>query len=515
MFTVTSNQMYLAECNAVKRGISFPQLMENAGQACAEIIKKVFLASEKTQKQILVICGKGKNGGDGFVIARALWEYGCNVTVMLACGEPKARDAVDMFSLVEAAGIEVIRYENNLSVLRPVLESADLIVEAVFGTGFSGSLDHSLSVLAQAVNAAKAKVVSIDVPAGADCDKATVTGTAFNADITIAISAYKPIHVMKPYNKYCGKIIVADIGITKQDFENIDSKPCFTLTANEIKNMLPKRKPVSNKGTYGHALCLCGSMKMTGAAYLAVGGALRSGVGLVTAAFPQSAYPAIAPKLTEPLLLPLESNFEGTVAYTATADILEASKRASAVLMGCGLGFNKDTVNVVHTLIREIKSPMIIDADGINAVSTNIDILKEAGAPVILTPHPGEMSRLCGKSIPEIIANPVEIAHEFAKKYNVTVVLKTANTVVCNKNCKAIYINTTGNSGLARGGSGDLLAGMTVSLLAQGMTPFDAAVAAVYLHGMGADYVAEKTSMRGMLPSDVLNSLPELFSKFE
>ncbi len=514
MFVVTSNQMYQAECNAVKRGISFPQLMENAGQACAKIIKTKFSISKSSPKKVLVICGKGKNGGDGFVIARALWEAGCKVTVMLACGEPKAADSVNMFSLIEAAGIDVIRYDNNLTLHRPLLEDSDIIVEAVFGTGFSGSLNHSLSVLAQAVNAAKGKVVSIDVPAGADCDKATVAGVCFRADMTIAISAYKPIHIMKPCNKYCGRIYVADIGITENDYKNLDGVACFTLGAPEIRNMLPKRKPVSNKGTYGHALCVCGSMKMTGAAYLSVSGALRSGVGLVTAAFPQSAYAGIAPKLTEPLLLPLESNFEGTFAYSAMADIIEASKRSSAVLIGCGIGFNKDTTTLVHNLIKEIKSPIILDADGINALSTNIDILKEAQAPVIITPHPGEMSRLCGKTVAEIIANPIGIACEFAKKYGVTVVLKTANTVVCDGK-SGVYINTTGNSGLSKGGSGDLLAGMTVSFVAQGMNPFDAAVSAVYLHGLGADIVAEKTSMRGMLPSDVLNYLPELFSKFE
>ena len=244
-------------------------------------------------------------------------------------------------------------------------------------------------------------------------------------------------------------------------------------------------------------------------------GALRCGAGLVTAAFPQSAYAGIAPKLTEPLLLPLDSNFEGTFSFNALADIFEASKRASAVLLGCGIGFNKDTTRLTLNLIKEIKKPVIIDADGINALSTNIDILREAQAPVILTPHPGEMSRLCGKSIAEIVANPIAAAYEFSREYGVTVVLKGANTIVCGCDPTRIYVNPTGNAGLARGGSGDLLAGMTVSLLAQGMKPFEAAVCAVYLHGLCADAVAQKTSMRGMLPSDVLNYLPEFFSKFE
>ncbi|MBR6786276.1 MAG: NAD(P)H-hydrate dehydratase [Clostridia bacterium] len=515
MHILTSNQMYRAECNAVERGISFPQLMENAGTACAKLIKKHFCITKENPMNVLIISGKGKNGGDGFVIARKMWEYGCNVTVMLACGEPKDKISQDMFSLAESTGVDILTYNNNLTLLKEHIDKADIIVDAVFGTGFSGSLNQSLSALAKAVNGAKAKTVAIDVPSGANCDTAGIEGEIFKADMTIAISAYKPIHIIKPRNSCCGRTVVADIGMTESDFKRLDCVTCFTLDSSDIKKMLPKRSPVSNKGTYGRALLVCGSMKMTGAATLAAGGALRTGAGLVTLAFPQSAYPAIAPKLTETLFLPLESNFEGTFAFSAFSGILEAAKNSTAVLMGCGLGFNKDTARIIHSAVKEIKSPMIIDADGINALSTNIDILKEAQAPIILTPHPGEMSRLCGKSIPEIIANPIATAYEFSQNHGVTVVLKGANTVVCSPESNEIYVNRTGNAGLARGGSGDLLAGMTVSLVAQGMKPFDAAVCAVYLHGLAADAVAAKTSMRGMLPSDVLNFLPELFSKFE
>lgn len=515
MFVVTSNQMYQAECSAVKRGTTFPKLMEDAGSACADIIRKNYCIGRQTPAKVLVICGKGKNGGDGFVIARRLWEYGCLVTVMLVCGEPQAKDAIDNFLLLESAGIDVIRYNDDLPLHRELINSSDIIVDAVFGTGFSGRLDPDLSRLAKAVNSSGAKKAAVDVPSGANCDSASIEGAVFKADLTIAISAYKPIHIMKPCCAVCGKTVIADIGIEDEDFKALDSVACLTYDARDIKRMLPKRKPVSNKGTYGHALCVCGSMRMTGAACLAVGGALRCGAGLVTAAFPQSAYAGIAPKLTEPLLLPLDSNFEGTFSFNALADIFEASKRASAVLLGCGIGFNKDTTRLTLNLIKEIKKPVIIDADGINALSTNIDILREAQAPVILTPHPGEMSRLCGKSIAEIVANPIAAAYEFSREYGVTVALKGANTIVCGCDPTRIYVNPTGNAGLARGGSGDLLAGMTVSLLAQGMKPFEAAVCAVYLHGLCADAVAQKTSMRGMLPSDVLNYLPEFFSKFE
>lgn len=515
MFVVTSNQMYQAECNAVKRGTTFPKLMEDAGIACADIIIKNYCIGRQKPAKVLVICGKGKNGGDGFVAARRLWEQGCSVTVMLACGEPKAKDAADNYVLLESAAIECFEYKDDLPLYRDLINRSDIIVDAVFGTGFSGKLDPALTRLAKAVNASPAKVAAIDVPSGANCDSASIEGAVFRADLTVAISAYKPIHIMKPCCTVCGRVTVADIGIREEDFGKLDSVACLTCDARDIQKMLPKRKPVSNKGTYGHALCVCGSMRMTGAACLAAGGAMRSGAGLVTLAFPQSAYAGIAPKLTEPLLLPLDSNFDGTFSFNALGDIFDASKRATAVLLGCGMGFNKDTTRLTLNFIKEIKKPVIIDADGINALSTNIDILKEAQAPIILTPHPGEMSRLCGKSIAEIVANPIAAAYEFSKEYGVTLVLKGANTIVCGCDPMRIYVNPTGNAGLAKGGSGDLLAGMMISLLAQGMKPFDAAVCAVYLHGLCADSVAEKTSMRGMLPSDVMNYLPEFFSKFE
>ncbi len=510
MYIVTSNQMYQAECKAVERGIDFPVLMENAGTACAEIIINKF-----APKKAAVLCGKGKNGGDGFVIARKLWENGCKVTIILACGEPTAKDAIENYSLTQTAGIKTLKYESNISELFPILKEAEIIVDAIFGTGFSGVLDHSMTSLANTVNSLEAKVIAIDVPSGADCDTAAVAGAVFKADLTIAISAFKPIHIFKPDCRVCGKNVVADIGITDEDFLGIDSKIYETFCNDEVKRILPKRRSISNKGTYGHALCICGSMKMVGAARLSVGGALRCGAGLVTAAFPQSAYPALAPSFTEPLLLPLESNFEGTFSSIAFGGAYEASKKATAALIGCGIGKNADTEKMVASLLKKINIPTVIDADGINIVSSNINILKEAHAPLILTPHPGEMGRLCGKSIAEITENSIKSAYDFAVKYGVVLVLKTANTVVCDGNAKRIYINQTGNNGLAKGGSGDLLAGMTVSFLAQGMTPFNAACAAVYLHGLAADCVAKKTSKRGMLPSDVMNFLPELFSIFE
>lgn len=512
MFVVTSKQMYQVECNAVNRELTFPRLMENAGASCARIIRDRFNVNGNN---ILVLCGRGKNGGDGFVIARKLFEAGCRVTVMLVCGEPKAQDAADMLEMIDNGTVRIVAYNNSLTSVEEYIDEAEIIVDCIFGTGFDGVLPQPVAQLVKVVNATKAKRVSVDVPSGALSDSAKVPGDAIRADLTVAISAYKPIHIMKPFSEFCGECALADIGIIAEDFRALNSLICFTCDDNDIAKLLPKRKTVSNKGTYGHVLSICGSTRMQGAAVLAASGALRSGCGLVTAAFPSSAYPAIASKLTEPLLMPLEPGLDGTLTITSLPKLLDTSAHMSAVLLGCGLGFNPDTEKLVHSLVRKCTKPLVLDADGINALAGNIDILKEVRSPVVLTPHPGEMSRLCGKSVGEIVLNPIQTAVDFALKYNVTVVLKGANTVVCTPDPINVYINRTGNTGLSKGGSGDLLAGMLASFMAQGMSPFDASIAAVYLHGKCADITASRLSQRGMLPSDLLTYLPELLSNFE
>ena len=509
-YILTSKQMFAAETSAVERGISFTQLMENAGTACAEIIIDEYGIRTRL-KNVLVVCGKGKNGGDGFVIARKLCESGCKVTVLLALGTPKAEDAVYMFSQLDTKKITVIERD----IDSDILNSADIIVDCIFGTGFSGAIDGGLAELCEKINAASGETISIDVPSGINCDEPQITGAYIKADTTIAVSALKKLHISKPVNSACGRVIIADIGIIENDFESLGKDALVTYDDSDISAILPVRPAVSNKGTFGHALSICGSKNMQGAAVLAANGALRMGSGLVTAAFPDAAYPAIAPKLTEPLMLPLPSDTQGTFAVAALPSLLESTKKASAVLIGCGLGVNADTAEIVYEIIKNCEKPIIIDADGINLVAKNIDVLKEAKAPVILTPHPGEMSRLCGKEIAEILADSIGIAKDFSQKHDVTLVLKGANTVVCNTDDEhPVYINVTGNTALAKGGSGDLLAGMMLSLLAQGVSPVNAARVAVYLHGKVADAAAQKLSPRGILPSDLATELPALLSNF-
>ena len=498
--------MYSAEESAVERGTTFAQLMEKAGAACADIIFEEYC---KEKPDVLVISGKGKNGGDGFVIARHLTGKGCGVKVFLPCGKPSEGISADNMKLFdEERIIDGGDYASHIN-------EAEVIVDAVYGTGFRGELDKNCAELAKAVNESGKTVVSIDIPSGAECDTAAVKGEAFRADMTIAISALKPVHVLKQAKPFCGRKKTADIGITAEDIENAQGRLFFTYNDEDILNLLPERPEISNKGTFGNALCIAGSRDMPGAAKMASLGALRSGAGLVTLAFPDAAYSAIAPSVTEQVMFPCPSSADGAFSADSAAALIKKSASCTACLVGCGMGTGAGTSETVNALINRITIPLVIDADALNCLSKNPALLKNARVPVIITPHPGEMSRLTGRGIDEILSAPAETAKEFADRYKCTVVLKGANTVVCESGRDEIFICTQGNSGLAKGGSGDLLSGIIVSLLAQGMNAFDAACAGVYIQSGCADETAAALSKRGMTVTDIIGHLPVYLKRFE
>ena len=286
------------------------------------------------------------------------------------------------------------------------------------------------------------------------------------------------------------------------------------ITSEMVKTLLPDRPDDANKGTFGHLLSICGSMLMPGAAVLASSAAVRMGVGLVTAAFPSAAYNAIAPHLIEPLLCPLQGDENGFLSSKSCFGLVDRLEKASATLVGCGIGQTPSTRLVVREILIHSTKPVVLDADGINLITDNINILNTVSVPVIITPHPGEMSRLCKISVKEIQENRTSVASWFARQSQAFVVLKGAGTVIATPDGKC-YINKTGNSGMAKGGSGDMLAGMIASLLAQGMSPESAAVCGVYLHGAAGDMAAAEASRRGITPSDMIKVLPKLLSKYE
>lgn len=497
----TSEQMKQIEAAANEKGMSYLSMMENAGAACAKEIYKYFDCADK---RIAVVCGKGKNGGDGFVAARLLKKKGCRVSVVLACGSPTATDALTMFGKLQEVPVFLFEQEQ----AKEEIETADVIIDAVFGFGFKGEPDDKTAEVFRFINEAEGAVVSIDIPSGAECDSAKVCKNCVKADLTLAISCKKPVHVLKPACEFCGKTKTVDIGldtkVVKEEFTTLSTKP---------QKLLPKRNSVSHKGDYGKVLSVCGSMKYPGAAVLAATGAVKTGAGLVFAAFPEKAYPAIAAKLTEPVMLSLPCCEEGFFARGAINTLIEETQKADCTLIGCGMGQTLATASVFEEVLAACKNKVVIDADGINLLGTNINMLEAVKGRAVITPHPGEMARLFGLTTEQVNANRIPLAAALAKKYGITVVLKGANTVVSDGN--RIYVNRTGNPGMARGGSGDLLAGMVAGLLAQGFEPFEAAVAAVHIHGKAGDIAAKTNSVYGMTPSDMAAILPGLLSEYE
>lgn len=497
------------EVLANESGISYLQLMENAGSYCARIIRKTF---ENTNKRnALVVCGKGKNGGDGFVIARKLYENGYKVNVLMAMGLPTDEESSEMLSRIRAMGINIAYYNNTTD---KYFEDAQIIVDCIFGVGFKGEPDANISSLISKINDSSATVVSIDVPSGLEGDSGKASQNAVSADMTIAVLVLKPVHVLKPSMEKCGKVVVAPLGISEKCFEQVTTT-LFTVSADELKSFFKKRDTDSHKGTLGTVLVIGGSYEMPNAVYFASQGAVNSGAGLVKVAFPSVAYSAIAPKTYEQILIPLESNKKGRISQNAVKRLETELKKCSCVLIGCGMGNDEDTKAVTEFVIKNSEVPVILDADGINCLKNNIDIIDSAKADVILTPHPKEMSRIAGVTVEEIQENRGAVVKSFTKAHKSVLVLKGASTLVGSTKYDDIYVNSTGNPGMATGGSGDVLGGIVASFIAQGTDVFTSAVAGVNIHGMAGDKVTEKYSMMGNTPSLMLAELPAILKKLE
>ena len=511
MKVYSCEQMRTIEENANSKGMSYITMMENAGAACFKEICNII--GDFFGKNVTVLCGNGKNGGDGFVIARRLYEAGCNVNVVLACGFPKADEAIHMFSMLDTDNIIITNSVDSITNSLKIIKQSDILVDCLFGIGFKGALRGDSIALVKEVNEnQKAIKISVDIPSGLEGDSNAVNGEFIKADFTLAITCKKPVHALKPTLNHCGEVRVLNIGFSDECYDSVN---CVFHSADDnfIISALPVRNLDSNKGSYGKLLSVCGSMRMQGAAVLCANAAVKSGIGLLTCAFPQKAYCAIAPKLTEPLMLPLPDDEKGFLAAEAISDIEEKLLSATAVVIGCGLGIADGTRKVFEFVLKNAKCPVIIDADGLNILSENIDILKTVKVPVVLTPHPGEMSRRLKKSIDEIQQDRVCACKELADKTGAAVLLKGCNTVIAFDG--DVYVNPTGNPGMAKGGSGDVLSGIIGSLLAQGIKPLVSAVCGAYIHGLSGDMLAKEYSLTGLTPSMIIDFLPKLFSKFE
>lgn len=502
MIITTADEIRAIEVREDEIGTKFLALMEKAGSGCADLIMEEYAPDGGP---VTVVCGSGKNGGDGFVIARKLLRAGYDVCAVLAFGEPKAADAVENFR--RANDLAVPMFSWGAPEAEEAVKTAQVLLDCMFGIGFRGAANELQSEVFSAMNEAPGDTVSIDVPSGVVTDTGEVLGTAVKADRTIAISTLKPLHVLYPAREYCGEIRILDIGLLPASYEAVTPR-LHTLDGEEAAALLPARSRTAHKNDAGHILSLCGSYRMPGAACLCANAALRAGAGLVTAAYPESAYPAVSSHLTEAMSLPLPAAEDGTLSVDSLPVLKAFLDRATVLVAGCGLGQSDDVRAVLTELLKTFEGPALLDADALNNLAGDLPVLKERTAPTVLTPHPGEMARLTGKPVSELLTDRVSAAKTFADEYGVTVLLKGPDTVIASCDSEEIFVNATGNEGLAKGGSGDTLSGILGALLAQGTAPFEAAAAAAYYHGKAAEYAALDRALRSILATDLIEALP-------
>jgi hydroxyethylthiazole kinase-like uncharacterized protein yjeF len=513
MKLVTSELMRRIDREAIdKRGISGDILMENAGCGIAEQIPKV-VDGFHTERRVAVFCGKGNNGGDGFVIGRHLHKAGHDVAIyFLGPLDELSADARRNFDRAAGTGIKLTEIKG-IGDLPQALE-CDLIIDAVLGTGFSGAPHGPAAEIIDYINNQDTEVVSVDLPSGLNADNGSCEGSVVCADYTFTLALPKYGLYLTPGREMAGVVRVVPIGIQDDVIEQFGLK-IELITPDFVTDNLPLRKPDGHKGDFGKLMVLAGSTGLTGAAAMAAESALRSGCGLVKVGCPLSVQPVLATKMTEAMTYPLpDVARKGALALRGLGEMRKLSDEHDAVVVGPGIGRHRETGEVIRRFVAKLDKPCLIDADGLFALSGHTEILKETKARLVLTPHPGEFVCLSASDLPTDFHERIKIAQKFAAEFGVVLVLKGSPTVVAEPNGTA-YINQTGNNGMATGGSGDVLSGIIGSFLAQGMTAVDAAVCGVYVHGLAGDIAAEELTPRAMIAGDMIRFLPNVFQILE
>ncbi len=479
-------------------GIPSIVLMENAGIACTERL----LELKKDAKRVAVFCGKGNNAGDGFVIARHLMNKGLDVSVFLVLGSDFSKDALINYEILYKMGAEITELSDTDNLKYKIM-GYDAIIDAIFGTGIRGEISGIAEEVIRTINDYKKFTLSVDIPSGVNGDDGSISGVCIKADATVTFAAYKTGMLLFPGADFTGRVYVADISIPSYIKEHLTID---IIDETMAQKMMPKRYDNSHKGNYGKVFIVGGSRGLTGAAAMAAMSAIRTGAGLVTVGIPESLNSIMEEKLTEPMTYPLKDN-GGNLGLDAIPQIIDKMNESDVLVFGPGLGRNPEITEILREILKNSKIPVIIDADGLFALSGDLDMLSCCGCNLIFTPHEAEFSRLSGYSVAEISDNRLKLSKEFASEYGVTLVLKGAKTIVTAPDAKQ-YINITGNNGMATGGSGDVLAGMIAALLARGQDEEMAAALGVYYHGLAADKAAEKTGKNSLIPTDIIASIP-------
>jgi len=523
MKVASFNQMKEIDSVAIKKyGINGLDLMENAGRAVSQNAEKMLAEIEEKKRSVLIVCGKGNNGGDGFVAARHLLnsERVKDIDVKVALlGNIKdiKGDAKINFDALKKMDVDIFEISKlmQLQKAKHVFSHAGLIVDAIFGIGLKGAVRGMLLEVVKLINIQKSnKVLSVDLPSGLYEGFDEKRDVCIQADRTITFGLPKKELLIYPGIKFTGNLIIQDIGLPKKLLTDSDLK-LNLMTHNELSFLVPNRPINSHKGTFGHVFIIAGSRGLTGAAALASLGALYSGTGLVTLGIPESLNSIMEMKLTEVMTKPLAETTDGSLSKKAKKEILDFSSRVDVVAIGPGLSMNTETSSLICELIKSLEKPVLIDADGINALAGHLSILKKRRYPTIITPHPGEMARLIDENMSQISSDRIGTAEKFAVTYKITTLLKGARTIIADEKGN-IYINPTGNPALASGGTGDVLAGLISGLIAQGLSGLDGAKLGVYLHGLAADIWKDENKLdRCLTATELINYIPKAFVELQ
>jgi ADP-dependent NAD(P)H-hydrate dehydratase / NAD(P)H-hydrate epimerase len=509
MKLVDSSTIRAVDSYAVRKyGIAGLVLMENAGRGVAEAVRRELDGISGKVKRVVIIAGKGNNGGDGYVAARHLKNSGVDTVVLALSGLDgmKGDALVNARAWVKMGGkVYTVASGRALEKHSALLKHSAVIVDAILGTGLASPVKGFYAKAIDFINSLGRRVVSVDIPSGLDSTTGAVWGTAIRADLTVTMAAAKLGLYLYPGREYSGRIEVADIGCPKELVEN-DRIRWNLITRERLNRVLRPRKINSHKGSFGHLIVIAGSIGMTGAAYMAGMGALRAGAGLVTIGVPESLQGALEKKAIEAMSIGLPETSGRSLGAVSFPAIKDALRGKTAVVIGPGFRPSEEIRVLVGMVLKEAKVPVLIDGGGLSSLGGNATVLKRSKAPVVITPHPGEAAKLLGVTPQEIQADRIASAERLLKATGSTVVLKGASTIVAVP--EGVFVNPTGNPALSTAGTGDILAGIIGGLLAQGYSALDASVSGVYIHGLAADTLSEKGRDRGMIATDLLPVIP-------
>jgi len=507
MRVLNTQQMREADRRTIDEiGIPAIVLMENAGRQAVAAMEAAF--DDLATSHVGVLCGRGNNGGDGFVIARTLVQRGVETSVFLLGSVADVRgDARTNLEVLGRIGLTVVEITNaqEWELHFSEISRCELLVDAILGTGFHGQLSGLLETVVADVNGLGVPVVAIDLPTGVSADTAEVEGEAIEASMTVTLAAPKISLILPPADSHSGDLVIADIGIPLPLLDEVEGPYLELLTRERMRDLVPARAADSHKGDFGRVLVVAGSLGRSGAAHLAAIGALRSGAGLVTIATPKSCLPIVAAMAPEYMTEGLEETMSGTVDYAALDRVLEF--KADVIALGPGLGQSPGTAAFVHGLLERAGVPLVLDADALNAFSGDPDrLMGRDGVDVVITPHPGEMARLLNTSVEAVQHDRLRHATEFAARHRVHVVLKGHRTIIAGPDNRA-FINLTGNSGMATGGTGDILTGMIAAWFGQLLDAEAACKLAVYLHGAAGDLAEADEGDVALVAGDIATRL--------